>query len=272
MTASAGVLRFGMGERRQPGLGRSFVLAFVVHGVLFSAMFLGVRWQSHDPEVVTVELWEAPPPPPPPVVKPEPKVEAPKPEPAPPPPVVAKPEPKLEKPDITIKDREKPKPKPKPKPEPKKAEAKKPEPPKRDLEFERRLREQAAAEQQVLAEQQRIAEAQRRDRELKELIARQQAAARTKAVNAWMDQIRRSVRRNIVYPVDEMQGNPAAVFYVTLLPTGEVLSVVQRRSSGNAGYDRAVETAIHASSPLPKPDDRSVFDRELELTFRPKDQ
>jgi colicin import membrane protein len=268
MTASAGVLRFGMGERRQPGLGRSFVLAFVVHAVLFSAMFLGVRWQSHDPEVVTVELWEAPAPPPPPAPKVEPKPEPPPP--APPKVEAPKPEPKVVKPDITIKDREKPK--PKPKPEPKKAEVKKPEPPKRDLAFERRLREEAAAEQQVIAEQQRIADAQRRDRELKELIARKQAAARASAVNAWMNQIRTKVRQNIVYPVEEVQGNPAAVFYVTLLPTGDVLTVVQRRSSGNAGYDRAVETAIRASTPLPKPDDMSVFDRELELTFRPRDK
>jgi colicin import membrane protein len=120
MSAQA-VLGFGFGERRQPALGRSFVLAFIVHALLVGVMFLGVRWQSHDPETVTVELWEAPPPAPPP-----PKVEAPKPEPAPPPPVV-KPEPKVEKPDIAI--REKPKPKPKPKPEPKA------EPPKRYLAF-----------------------------------------------------------------------------------------------------------------------------------------
>jgi colicin import membrane protein len=270
MTASAGVLRFGMGERRQPGLGRSFVLAFVVHAVLFSAMFLGVRWQSHDPEVVTVELWEAPPPPPP-VVKPEPKVEAPKPEPAPPPPVVAKPEPKVEKPDITIKDREKPK--PKPKPEPKKAEVKKPEPPKRDLEFERRLREQAALEQQALAEQQRIAEAQRREREMKALIARQQADAKAKALAVWRESIRVSIRgRMLESVVSEVPGNPEAIFDVTILPSGDVINVRRRKSSGHPRYDAEIERAIRASTPLPKPADMAVFERELELKFRPDDK
>ena len=261
MSAQAGVLGFGLRERREPALGRSFVLAFVVHAALIGVMFLGVRWQSHDPETVTVELWEAPPPPPAPKV--EPKVEPPK----PPPPRVeaAKPEPRVEKPDIAL--REKPKPKPKPKAEP----------PKRDLEFEKRLREQAATEQRALEEQQRVLDAQRRERELQELLARQQAtaqaAARASALAAWTGRIRAKIRGNIpVSVVEEVQGNPEAIFDVTLLPTGEVLSVTRRKSSGHRGYDEAVERAILKSSPLPKPDDPSLFQRRLELRFQPQDK
>jgi colicin import membrane protein len=267
----------GFGERREPALGRSFLLALIMHLVLFAIVFLGVRWQSHAPETVTVELWDAAPPPPPPAPKVEPKP-VPKPEPKPepkveppkPPPVEAKPEPKVEKPDIVVK--EKPKPKPKPKPEPKPKPVAKPEPPKRDLEFERRLREQVALEQKSLEDQRQLAEAQQRERELKALIAQKQAAARASALAGWMDKIRTKVRSNIRYPVEEVPGNPEAVFDVTLLPTGEVLSVKQRRSSGHAGYDRAVESAILASDPLPQPDDRSLFRRDLELRFRPQDQ
>jgi colicin import membrane protein len=44
------------------------------------------------------------------------------------------------------------------------------------------------------------------------------------------------------------------------------------RSSGNKAYDEAVERAIIGASPLPKPDDPSVFQRQLELRFRPKDK
>jgi colicin import membrane protein len=261
MSAQA-VLGMSFGERRQPALGRSFVLAFIVHALLVGVMFLGVRWQSHEPETVTVELWEAPPPAPPP---PAPRVEAPKPQPAPPPPVV-KPEPKVEKPDIAIREKPKPKPKPKPKAEPK------PEPPKRDLAFEKRLQDQVALEQKAMEEQRQLAEAQQRERELKALIAQKQAAARAGALATWIGKIRSKVRGNIRYPVEQVAGNPEAVFDVTLLPTGEVLSVVRRKSSGNAGYDRAVEGAILASSPLPKPDDVSLFERKLELRFRPQDQ
>ena len=264
MSAQA-VLGFSFAERRQPALGRSFVLAFVVHALLVGVMFLGVRWQSHEPDTVTVELWEAPAPAPPP---PAPRVEAPKPAPAPPPPVV-KPEPKVEKPDIAI--REKPKPKPKPKPEPK-AEPKA-EPPKRDLAFEQRLREQVAVEQKALAEQQRLAEAQQRERELQALIAKKQADARQGALNAWIVRISGRIRSHIpVSVVEEVQGNPEAIFDVTLLPTGEVLTAVRRKSSGNRAYDDAVERAILKSSPLPKPDDPGVFQRRLELVFRPQDK
>jgi colicin import membrane protein len=264
MSAQA-VLGFGFGERRQPALGRSFVLAFLVHALLVGVMFLGVRWQSHDPETVTVELWEAPPPAPPPAPR---VVEAPKPQPAPPPPV-AKPEPKVEKPDIAIREKPKPKPKPVAKPKP---EAK-PEPPKRDLAFEQRLREQVALEQKALAEQQRLAEAQQRERELQALIAKKQADARQGALSAWIGRISGRIRSNIpVSVVEEVQGNPEAIFDVTLLPTGEVLTAVRRKSSGNRAYDEAVERAILKSSPLPKPDDPGVFQRRLELVFRPQDK
>ena len=43
------------------------------------------------------------------------------------------------------------------------------------------------------------------------------------------------------------------------------------RSSGVPAYDSAVERAIMKSSPLPLPDDKSAFHRELELTFCPQE-
>jgi colicin import membrane protein len=226
-------------QRRAP-LAPSFVLSALVHLALLAVLFLGVRFQSHPPAVVNVELWDTPPPPPaveekppPPVVKPEPE-----------------PEPAAKKPEIALP--EKPKPKPKP------------PPPKRDLAFEKRLREQAASEQKQLDEQ-------RRERELRELIARQQADARSRAQLAWTDKIRAKIRGNIILPQD-IPGNPEAIFDVTLLPTGEVLTVRKRKSSGHPGYDDAVERAIMKSSPLPQPDDRSVFQRQLALTFHPRDR
>jgi colicin import membrane protein len=236
--------------RREPALGPSLALSALTHTVLIAVLFLGVRFQSHPPSTVSVELWEAPPPPPPPVV------EAPK----PPPPVVKpppEPEPQVKKPEIALP--EKPKPKPKP------------PPPKRDLAFEKQLREQAAQEQKQLDAQQKQLEEQRRERELKDLIARQQAAALSKAIASWTDKIRIKVRGNIILPRD-IPGNPEAIFDVALLPTGEVLTVRKRKSSGHPAYDDAVERAIMKSSPLPLPDERSVFRRDLELKFRPQDR
>ena len=228
------------GRRERPALAPSFALSALVHLLLLGVMFLGVRFQSHPPATVTVELWETPPPPAPVVEEPKPPPPQLKPEP--------EPAPEVKKPEIALPEKPKPKPKPLPK---------------RDLAFEKRLREQAASEQKQLDEQ-------RRERELRELVARQQADARSRALAAWTDKIRAKIKGNIILP-QEVPGNPEAIFDVTLLPTGEVLTVRKRKSSGHAAYDDAVERAIMKSSPLPQPDDRSLFQRQLELKFRPQE-
>lgn len=258
MTAAAATA-FAFPAQREPAQLRSFALAFAVHAVLIGVMFLGVRFQSSPPDTVSVELVElaAPPPPlPPQVVAPPPPAPAPpKVEPAPPPPA---------KPDIAVLEKPKPKEKPKPPPKPE---------PKRDRAFERQMREQLAAEQKVVVEQQAAAESQRQERELKALLARQQKAARDRALAAWTDRITARIKSRISVPVAEaVPGNPEAIFAVSLLPTAEVLTVRMTRSSGNKAYDEAVERAIMGASPLPKPDDPSVFQRQLELRFRPKDK
>lgn len=265
----------GFEEREQPALGRSVALALAVHLVLFGILFVGIRWESHPPAAIEVELWPAMPettpkptpkvePPPPPKPKPVQKVEPP-----PPPKIVPKPEPRIEKPDIAIKAQPKPKPEPKPKPPPPKPKPEpKPKPKPREDVF--RKQEQQQMQQQLAAEQQRIS-AQRQEAELSALLARDAAAARSKALAAWADKIRARIRSNIVLPPG-IQGNPEAVFQIFLLPTAEVLRVVVEKSSNNGALDDAIIRAILKSSPLPKPDDPGVFDRRIELTYRPFDQ
>jgi colicin import membrane protein len=250
-------------QRQEHGIGRSFALSALVHIVLAAVLFLGVRWQVHPPDVVSVDLVDTLPPPPPPA----PVVEAPKP---PPPPKVepeVKPSPPVPKPDIAIRE----KPKPKPKPEPKKVEPKAVSAPKPDLEMQKRMQEQLAQEQKALDQQ-------RQERQLRDLLAAQQAdaarkasAARASALGDYIGRIQAKVRGNWILPLD-LQGNPEAIFLVTQLPTGEVLNTKLLKSSGNAAYDEAVYRAILKSSPLPLPSDRALFDRELKLTFRPRDK
>src|SRR5688500_19039535 len=88
-------LTLGSFQRHEHGMGRSFALSAAVHVVLAAVLFLGVRWQVHPPETVTVDLVDALPPPPAPVV------EAPKPPPPAPPKVEpeVKPPPPVAKPD-----------------------------------------------------------------------------------------------------------------------------------------------------------------------------
>lgn len=250
------IFRYGS---RQHGLWRSAGLAAAVHLALIGLLVVGVHMQSHAPEVVTVELWE-----PPPAPQPKPVVEAPKPPPPPPAPA-----PEIKKPDIAIQE------KPKPKPAPPKVETKpapKPAPPKRDVESEKRMRQQLALEQKQIEKNLQAAEQARQERERRELIARQQAEAASRAVAGWTDKIRQKIRGNIIYDLSLVKPNAEAIYDVTLLPDGEVLSASMRKSSGNPGYDEAVYRAILKSSPLPKPDSPSAFRRQLELHFRPQDQ
>jgi colicin import membrane protein len=242
------------------------MLALAVHVFLAAALMLGVHWQSRAPDVVTVELWQ---PPSAPLARPEPpKVEAPKPAPPPPPP--AKPEPRIEKPDIAVKAPPKPKPKPEPKPvpkpepKPKPAPVVKPAPPPPDETLAKQLIAQALERE----EQRRAADRERQA--MKDQLAREAQSAKDRALQTWIDKIRNSIRGRIVLPLD-LQGNPEALFLVTQLPTGEVLDAKLVISSGHTGYDDAVLRAILKSSPLPKPDSPGLFQRELNLTFRPKD-
>lgn len=226
----------------------SIALAVAVHLVLAAFLFYGVRWQTKATDVVEVELVRATPlpeaaTPPAPAVTPAPVVEPPpKPEPAPP-----------RKPDIVIKEKEKPKPPPKPEP--------KPEPKPRVDPFQEQLKREA----ETLTQRKQAESA---AQELSQLKSAQASAARNKAVADYLGRIRGKIRGNIVLPPD-IKGNPEAVFEVTQLPGGEVISVKIKKSSGNPALDAAVERAILKSSPLPKPEQSDLFDRLLNIPYRP---
>lgn len=251
--------------RKVPGKRIAFVLAVLIHVVLALLIVYGIHWQTKKTEVVAVDLVRAVPEPPTsapePAVqpKPEPKPE-PKPQPEPKP--VAKPEPVKPpaKPDIAQKEKPKPPSKPEPKPEPK------PDPPKDPFkeQLERELKE---AEKRKAAE----AAAREAEKELAALKAQQASRAQSNAMADYIARIRGKVRGNIVLPAD-VKGNPEAIFEVTQLPSGEVLEVRLKKSSGNAAWDAATERAIRKSSPLPTPAQRELFSRTLELRFRPQEE
>ena len=122
----------------------------------------------------------------------------------------------------------------------------------------------AAAEKQA----RELAERQAADRAAKAAADAATARARVKAEGDYVGKIRAKVKGNIIRASD-VAGNPEAVFEVVQLPTGEVLSVTLKKSSGNRAYDEAVERAINKSSPLPKPEQADIFQRQLSLKFRP---
>ena len=263
----------------------AFILAALVHLLLIGALFFGVQWKSTAPTAVAVEVWRAPPPAS--VAKPEPK-----PEPVPEVKPEPKPEPKVEptpivKPDIAIKEEKKPKkeepPKPEPKkeepkkPEPKKEEPKKPEPkkeePKREEpDFRKQLEaDQKLIDQQKTAQDQRARAAAESDMRA-QLKAEQASSGRASDEAAYGAKIRGKIKGNMSLAGLSIKGNPEAIFKVTQLPTGEILDVQLSKSSGNKALDEAIERAIRKSSPLPKPDQAELFQRILELKYKPLDE
>ncbi|MFZ2266396.1 MAG: energy transducer TonB [Azonexus sp.] len=255
-------------NREEPG--KKYALAFtvLVHVGLVVVLFFGVQWKRSVPEVMEVELWSArplpalQPPPPPPEPKPVVKVE-PKPEPLPP-----------KKPDIVVKEEKKKPPEPKkpepkpepPKPEPKKVEPPKPEvkpPPKFDFDKElARETNQLKSSAKAAASAQQLANAAAAE-------AEQRASANKRGLNDYTNKIRVRIKSNMTVLPPAIQGNPEAVFEVTQLPTAEILNVKLKRSSGNAALDTIIENAIRRSSPLPKPDNPALFERVLEIKYKP---
>lgn len=249
-------------------------LAFAMHVLLLVLLVFSVNWQSKQIDTaVVVDLWRdlpavAPPraeAPPPPAVKPEPPPPAPKVEAKPPP----KPEPApVAKPDIALKDK---------------------------LEKERKLKEQSAAEakqrvaektREEAAEKKKSAEAEAlkkkqtveadakraaaEQEKMRAAEAAQRAAAGQKEIDKYMDGIRTKVKRFVLVP-PSLQGNPEAEFTVTLLPGGEVLDVRLGKTSGNAAYDAAIESAIRKAQPftVPAGDQFQQYFRRFNMVFRP---
>ncbi len=101
-------------------------------------------------------------------------------------------------------------------------------------------------------------------------IDAQQAAAQTKQRNEYIERIRARIKRFIVLPPN-LQGNPEVEIDVIQLQGGEVLSARLKRSSGISAYDSAVERAILKAQPLPSPLKPELFERELNLKFRPQE-
>lgn len=271
--------------KRTGGKGIAAILAVAVNLGFIAFLVVSVTWQNRKEAAVSVELYAPP--------GPAPKVETPKaPEPAPPQPAPPKPTPEPPKPP--------PEP-PKPQPEPPKPAAKiePPAPSKAEiaLKAKREQEERARIEKEKRDADKR--EADKRDAEKKKLddkrladarerqtreaealkaqaerervaLAKAADAAQAKAMDDYIRRIQARIKGNVVLPPD-IAGNPEAVFDVLQLPTGEIIDVQLRKSSGVRAYDEAVQRAIMKASPLPKPDVADLFRRNLTLKFRPSD-
>jgi colicin import membrane protein len=256
------------------------VLALAVHVAFFSLLYFGISWRSLPPPGIVVDIWESLPAPkiaPTPVVPvqvaPEPAPELVKP--APPEAVEPPPPAKVDidlakkiKPEIKPPEIRKPVELPRP-------ELKKPVEVRKPVELARPVEPIKALPPAVVAPapiDPSVLAAQRAQEEQARIQA-EQGAAQNKLVNDYKAKIRAKIRANIVAPPD-VPGNPKAIFDVTLLPDGSVMTVKQSKPSGSDAYDSAVERAILKAHVLPLPPDPSLFSnfRELRLTFCLKEE
>ena len=279
----------------------ALLLAIAVQLAFLAVIVFSVTWQNRAPQAVTAELY-APPvrvpavepatatTEPTPVAPPPAPTPAPRPTPVPPPVPKAVPVPKAERTDpraaeIALKARQEDERRKKSEAERKEADKKlrdaKDADDKRQLEERRKQDEKrvadtrerqqretdalrAQADREAKARAQAEREAQNQGRE----AAEASALARAKA--DWVSRIQAKVKGNVIVPPD-LAGNPTAIFDVVQLPTGEILEATLRKSSGSRAYDDAVQRAILKSSPLPRPERAELFQRTLELKFRPAD-
>jgi len=156
-------------------------------------------------------------------------------------------------------------------------------------ELQRLKAEQASLEQKRIAEEKRLADAaakqkqlaekRRRDAEAAarnaELAAEQQRleAAEQKRLSSlrgrYIADIQNKVERNWIRPASAKQGLKCKVV-VNQIPGGEVINVTVTQCIGDDIFRRSVESAVYKASPLPRPSDPGLFDREIIFTFKPK--
>jgi colicin import membrane protein len=134
------------------------------------------------------------------------------------------------------------------------AEAKKRAEEKRRQDEENRLREQRESElRRSLEEEERV-----------------MAARSSGAMSSWIGQIQARVQRAWLRPPTARAGIECLV-YVTQVPGGEVTNVRVGTCNGDQAVRDSIEAAVYRASPLPPPPDPALFERNLELTFKPTD-
>jgi colicin import membrane protein len=245
---------------------RAFSFSLAVHLGLLAFLVIGISWNNSTPSGVEVELWDV-----------SQQVEA---------PVVPeiKTELKEEAADIAIKK------KPVEKDPPKKEvvkETPKPvkPPPLKEKEKEKEKPKKAEAPKAATPAETKANAAAEKVRA--DQLARLRAAAGAEggsggtsgsgvggggnAPPGWTDKVIKKVKPLIVFNPESISGNPAAVVKVNLAPDGAILSTDLVTSSGNAGWDRAVLLALTRAESLPKDDNGKIPQREVKLTFKPKD-
>jgi len=135
----------------------------------------------------------------------------------------------------------------------------------------RRAATQAEAQAKVAAAAKAQAAASQADLQ-KSLAAEERldAARNNGALASWEAQIQARIQRAWLRPPSAHAGIDCTL-YVTQVPGGEVTNVKLGTCNGDDAVKQSILDAAYRASPLPPPPDPALFERNLELYFRPTD-
>ena len=136
----------------------------------------------------------------------------------------------------------------------------------------------AEAKAKVEAEAKLKAEAERRRRAELEADMQRQIAAEERVANLrqsglgvqWAAAIQARVQRAWIRPSSAQTGLDCRVA-VTQAAGGTVIRAEVKECNGDEAVRQSLEAAVFRASPLPPPPDPSLFERNIELRFRPND-
>lgn len=143
---------------------------------------------------------------------------------------------------------------------------------KRQEEEKRRAEDkQRQAEEKRRAEEARLSA--QREADLQHSLAAEEhvmAARSNGQLASWEAQIRARIQRAWLKPPSARTGIDCIV-YVTQVPGGEVVNVRLGECNGDASVRESIQAAAFRASPLPPPPDPALFERNLEIQFKPVD-
>ncbi|MEC9416003.1 MAG: cell envelope integrity protein TolA [Pseudomonadota bacterium] len=93
-------------------------------------------------------------------------------------------------------------------------------------------------------------------------------ALRSGALTRYMYALMTKIENNWIQPASAGMGISCTVS-VRQLPGGEVVSANVEVCNGDESVRRSIEAAVYKSSPLPNPEDPSLFERNLKFIFEP---
>ncbi|RLA19387.1 MAG: cell envelope integrity protein TolA [Gammaproteobacteria bacterium] len=140
---------------------------------------------------------------------------------------------------------------------------------------EKVAKEKAAALAKKKRKEKLAREKAEKEQKARELALQKRMAAEKRAQQAmvsYRDVIRQKIQRSWLKPSTSTSGLSCKI-RVKLIPGGSVMDATVTKSSGDPLFDRSVEVAVLKASPLPIPEDPTLFSyfRTLDLNFNPKE-